>query len=112
MNGNQLLHLRFISLLHGKGGGHHLLNGTRTIVVLHRLQDAIARVQILLAHATDIRQHLLRLFILQRVVQLAQDHRDVLADLFQVLLRLPRVSPLLVQQHQLLSANKFLEVID
>ena len=34
------LHLRFISLLHGKGGGHHLLNSARTIVVLHRLQNA------------------------------------------------------------------------
>ena len=112
LNGNQLLHLRFISLLHGEGGGHHLLNSASTVVVLHRLQDAVARVQVLLAHAADIRQHLLGLMILQHVVQLAQNHRDMLANLFQVLLRLPRVGPLLVQQHQLLSANKFLEIIN
>ena len=42
LNGDQLLHLRFISLLYGEGGSHHFLYGARTVVVLHRLQNAVA----------------------------------------------------------------------
>ncbi len=81
-------------------------------MVLHRLQNTIPRVQILLAHAAYLGENLLRLLILQCLVQLAEDHRDVLANLFEMLLRLRRVRPLFIQQHELLSANKFLEVVD
>ena len=112
LNRNQLLHFSFIGLLHGEGMGHHLLDSTRTVIILHRLQNAIARVQILLTNVADLGKDLLRFRVLQHRIQLAQNHRDMLADLFKMLLRLCRVRSLFIQQHELLSANKFLEVVD
>ena len=56
-----------------QGVGHHFVYRARTVVILHGLQNAVARVKILLAYAVDIGQHLLGFFILESVVQLAQD---------------------------------------
>ena len=83
---NQRLHFRFIGLLQVQGVGHHFVYRARTVVILHGLQNAVARVKILLAHAVDIGQHLLGFFILESVVQLAQDCGDALADRLQTLL--------------------------
>ncbi|MNP68688.1 hypothetical protein D3C76_1646820 [compost metagenome] len=83
--GNQLLHFRLIGLLQAEGIGHHLLNRTRPIVALHRLQDTVAGVEILLAYPADIAQHLLGRFILQGTVQVAEDPGDTFADRLQLL---------------------------
>ena len=83
---NQRLHFRFIGLLQIQGVGHHFVYRARTVVILHGLQNAVARVKILLAYAVDIGQHLLGFFILESVVQLAQDCGDAVADRLQTLL--------------------------
>ena len=82
---NQRLHFRFIRLLQVQGVGHHLVYRACTVVILHGLQNAVARVKILLAYAVDVRQHLLGFFILESVVQLAQDCGDALAYRLQTL---------------------------
>ncbi|MNP69261.1 hypothetical protein D3C76_1653340 [compost metagenome] len=54
----------------------------------------------------------MRFGVFKRVIQVREDDGNVFADLLQPLLRLSGILALLIQQHELLSANKFLEVID